>query len=212
MESVNIKVGDFFRQYKYQVYKKGEILIRADEEPKGIFYLTSGTVKQYAISRNGEEVIVNIFKPSSFFPMSWAINKTPNVYFFEAIGEVEVKLAPANEVVELVRQDPEIIFDLLERVYRGVDGMQMRMAQLMGGSAYNRLATEIVIEAKRFGKKQNGLVEINISEKDLAALTGITRETVSRELKNLKVKGFVKFSRNKLTIINFPGLEQEQNN
>ena len=82
------KVSNFFKKYKQQKYKKGEILIRADEDPSGIFYIIEGKVKEYAISKKGEEIIVNIFKPHTFFPMSWAINNTKNQYYYETISEV----------------------------------------------------------------------------------------------------------------------------
>ena len=51
------KIEAFFIQYKYQVYKKGEILIRADDNPQGIFYLKEGHVKKYAISKKGDEFV-----------------------------------------------------------------------------------------------------------------------------------------------------------
>ena len=72
---VNQKLEVFFVQFKKQIYKKRELLIRTDEEPRGIFYLKRGRVKQYAISKKGDELVVNIFKPYTFFPMSWAISK-----------------------------------------------------------------------------------------------------------------------------------------
>ena len=68
----------FFSQFKRRDYKKGEILIRADENPTGVLYVTAGNVREYAISSKGEELVVNIFKPGAFFPMTWGINQTEN--------------------------------------------------------------------------------------------------------------------------------------
>ena len=51
------KIDAFFNKFKHQVYKKGEILIRADDNPSGIFYLKSGGVKEYCISKKGEEIV-----------------------------------------------------------------------------------------------------------------------------------------------------------
>ncbi len=70
MSPIEEKVLVFFQHYKKQNYKKGELLIRADDQPQGIFYLKSGTVKVYAISKKGDELVVNLFKPKAFFPMS----------------------------------------------------------------------------------------------------------------------------------------------
>lgn len=197
------KIDKFFTQFKYQEYRKGEILIRADDDPSGIFYLKEGIVKEYAISKKGEELVVNLFKPVAFFPMSWAVNNTPNQYFFESMTELSLWRAPKENVIEFIKANPDVLYNLVSRVYKGVDGVLTRMTYLMSGSAYARLITELIIYAKRFG------LAGRISEKDLAAQSGITRETVSREMKILKDKGFITFSRGTLNIKNFQKLEKE---
>jgi len=208
-EPVAKKIGYFFTQYKEQEYKKGELLIRADDTPAGIFYLTEGRVKKYAISQKGEEVILNIFKPIAFFPMNWAVNGNGNQYYFEALTDVCVWRAPREDVVGFVKRESDVLFDLLQRVYRGTDGMEMRMAYLMAGSAYTRLVTELIISAKRFGKKEGERITLEITEPDLAAQTGMTRETISREVKKLKEKGAVEVLKNKLVITDLPVLEAD---
>src|SRR3990167_34233 len=83
--SVASKVEAFFGRFLLKQAGVDEVLIRAGEDPPGIFYLVSGQVKEYDISGQGNEVVVNVYKPPAFFPMSWAINQTPNRYFFETI-------------------------------------------------------------------------------------------------------------------------------
>lgn len=205
------KLDAFFSQYKHQNYKKGEILVRADDNPSGVFYLKDGVVKKYAISRKGEELIVNLFKSISFFPMSWAMNDSPNKYFYEAMTPVEVRKAPREQVLEFIKKEPEILYNLMSRVYKGTDGMLMRMVYLMSGSAYNRLITELLICAKRFGieDRNTGIISCKVTEKDLASQAGMTRETISREIKNLKERGLIKLSGGKLIIPDISKLEEE---
>lgn len=198
-----LKSWNFFSQFKHQIYKKGEILVRADDDPHGIFYLKEGFVKEYAISKKGDELVINIFKPISFFPMSWAVNNTKNMYFFEAITDLKVWRAPKEKAIEFVKNNPDVLYDLLGRVYKGTDGIMTRMTYLMAGNAYARLITEIIIHAKRFGNP------LHISETDLAERAGMTRETVSRGMKTLKEKGLVVFERNKIIIKSLEKLEEE---
>jgi len=201
------KIDAYFKQFKHQQYKKGEILIRADDDPHGVFYLKEGIVKEYVISKKGDELVVNIFRPVAFFPMSWAINNTKNMYFFEAVTDAEVFRAQKEKVIEFVKNNPDVLYDLLSRVFRGTDGLLMRMAYLMSGNAYDRLVAELVIHAKRFGKSEDNKVELRVSEKDLADQSGMTRETVSREIKIFKHKGLVTFNKNTLVINDLNQLE-----
>lgn len=208
-DEVAKKIEDFFSNYKLQKYRKGEILIRANDVPAHVFYLKKGRVKKYAISRKGDELIVNMFKPISFFPMSHAMADIPNAYYYEAMEDSEVIKAPGNEVVFFLRREPDVLFDLLTRVYRGTEGLLTRMTYLMAGNAYARVISEILITSKRFGKINNGEIELVLSEKDLANQAGMTRETVSREIKTLKDKGLVKFSKKHLIIKDIGLLEEE---
>jgi CRP-like cAMP-binding protein len=205
------KIDKFFTQFKHVTYKKGEIIIRADDNPSGIFYLISGNVRKYAISKKGDELVVNIFKPISFFPMSWAINNEPNEYFYDALTSLEIYRAPKEKVVEFIKNNPDVLYDLISRVYRGTDGMTRRMTYLMNGNAYARLNIELIIHAKRLGKKidNSAKIEVKVSEKELASQSGMTRETVSREMKELKDKGLVNFNKNILTIKSIEELENE---
>lgn len=205
------KIDSYFTRFKHQIYKKGEILVRADEDPTGIFYLRKGIVKEYAISKKGDELVLNIFKPVSFFPMSWAINNTPNNYFFEAITDLEVWKIPKDQALTFIKNNPDILYDLLSRLYKGTDGLLTRITYLMSGNAYTRLITELLIQARRFGKQDNNKISIEIkaSEKELAAQSGMSRETVSREIKHLKDKKLLQFVKNTLIINNLSKLENE---
>lgn len=204
------KIEDFFGHYPKREFAKGEILIHAGEEPKGVLYLLEGQVSQYDIAANGNEVVVNVFKPHTFFPMSWAINKTPNRYFFKADSLVMAHQAPAGEAVAFLRREPEVVFDLLSRVYRGTDGLLRRTAHLMGGDARSRLLFEILNAANRFGSQgRDGATTVPLNEGELAKRSGLARETVSRAMQSLKVEGLVTVSAIGITVPNIVRLEGE---
>lgn len=205
------KLDEFFGQYKLLKFKKKEIVIRADDPPSGIFYLKSGVVREYAISPKGEELTLNIYRPYAFFPMSYALNKTINNHFYEAQTLVTVWRAPAEDTLQFIKNEPDIMFDLLSRVYIGLQGLFLRMGYLMTGSAEDKLLTEILIYGKRFGKIINNklMVDLVLTQKDLAAQTGLARETVGRIIKILEEKGLIVFKKKRLTVFNLSQLEEE---
>ena len=186
MKSIETKLQDFFSTFRTRTYEKGQILVFAGDDPEYVFYIIKGTVRTYDVSYRGEEIVANVFKAGAFFPMSWAINHTPNYYFFQAAEDVEVALADPKQTVAFVKANPDVLFDLLARVYRGTDGMMLRMVQQMGGSARERLALELILACRRFGKADTEQTcQLQITEAELAARAGLTRETVSRELQKL---------------------------
>lgn len=208
---VQEKLDNFFVDYKIKKYKKREILISPDQEPKGLFYLKEGSVRQYTVSQTGEELTINIFKPISFFPMGWVLNNTTPSHYFEAMIPVTVQVAPKEEFLKFIQKEQSILLDLLKRIYKGLEGFFMRMEYLMGGKASSRLITELLIYAKRFGQKEKDgiLIKLKLTEKDLAAQTGIARETVSRQLHILIEKKLITYDRGSLVINNLQQLESE---
>lgn len=203
-------VEEFFSKYRTRKYAKGQVLILNGDDTRFVYNLVSGRVKQYDVTYRGDEIILNVFKPAAFFPMSLAINHTDNPYTYEAETNIEVRQAPAQEVVAFLKANPEVTFDLLSRVYRGLDGVLGRMAHLMSASAKGRLMFELLNACRRFGEKtaEGGFV-LTMGESDLGARAGLSRETVSREMKKLIDENLVAHRSGVITIKNSEAFEEK---
>ncbi|HZM64203.1 MAG TPA: Crp/Fnr family transcriptional regulator [Candidatus Saccharimonadales bacterium] len=201
MNDTQQKIAAFFEAYPLKSFDERQIIIRAGEDPQNILYVVEGRISQYDITPTGNEMVVNVFKPGAFFPMSSAINNTPNGYFFEASTAVTTRVAPAADVIQFIKDNPDVLFDLLARVYRGVDGVLRRMAHLMGGDAKSRLLFELLNASYRFGQPQpNGEVTIALTETALARHSGLARETINRTLKDLKTAGLIEVSQEGIVV------------
>ncbi len=204
------KTEAFFAQQRHRHYDKGQVMIHAGDAPGYIFYLKEGIVRKYDVSYRGDEIVVNVFKPGSFFPMSWAINNSDNQYFYQASTPVEVYLGSPEATLAFIKDNPDVLLDLLSRVYAGTDGMLRRMVHLMGGSAKGRLMYELLIESRRFGKKSaDGACVMTITETELAARTGLSRETVNREFRKLINSKMLIVAAGKITIHDMSSFEDK---
>lgn len=187
------KIKKFFEEFAVEEYHKGDIIIFANMNLKSVYYIESGSVIEYDIAARGTRAILNTFKTGAFFPMSNAINGIDTPYFFEASGPVKVRKAPAASVVGFVKNNPDVMYDLLQRTYRGTDGVLERLSEIMQGDAESRVMREIDIIKKRFGFElvDGGAHQLlrKIPELELAERTGLARETVSRAIKKLKASG-----------------------
>ena len=193
-----------------QQFKKGEILIRADEDPHGIYFLIEGDVRSYYISKKGDEITLNMFKPNTFFPMSWVISDIHNQYYFEAMTICIVYKAPKEDVLAFIKMEHDVVFDLLRRVYIGIEGLWTHIEYLSAGNALEKLIVTLLILGKRFGKEvtDGTIIPIKMTEKQLGEYSGIYRETVSREIQKLKEKGLIRFNKGTITIPDLKELEE----
>lgn len=186
-QAVLDKLTGYFSQSDEKTYPKGRIITFAYQEPEGISLLLDGIVEQYDITPEGNKLTVNVFKPPAFFPMSWVVNKTPNAYFYAALTNVRLRRADPDKTVAFLRANPDVMFDLLSRVYKGTDGLLKRLALATRGIAASRLIFELLIEAYRFGIEVEDVKRlVKIKQGSLAARSGLARETVSRELHKME--------------------------
>ena len=201
----------FYKHFSTRNYKKGEMLIRADDDPQGIFCLTKGYIRQYTISKAGYELTLHILRPISYFPMVWAINGTPNVYYFEALTPVEVGRTPREDVVKFIKDKPEIIFELLSELIERYAETLTRVEHLVFSDAYRRVISILLYIAKHFGEKSgNGIIiGHHFTQQDIATLTGVARETASIELVSLQKKGLIKHVDHSILIESIKKLELE---
>lgn len=210
-KTITQKLDEFFSSFPAHAYRKGEIIIQAHTEPSGIFYIEKGLIRNYWISEGGSEITLNVYKPHAFLPMSWAIANVANAHFYEAMTDVTTRNAPKKTVIDFLHNEPDVTYDLLRRIYVGMEGLWGHLESLTIGSSYTKLLTSLVILVKRFGRqsKEGVIIDLKMSEQDIANYAGISRETTSRELQKLKKEHLVSFEKGTITVNNIHILEDK---
>ena len=208
---MNEKIAHFFTQYPRLELAKGTLLIREDQVPDSVYYIESGAVGLFDITKSGNRIILNMFSERAFVPMSLAINQTPSNFFYETTQKSIVYKVPAQDAVTFIKDNPEVMFDLLSRVYRGTDKVLKRLSYKMGNSARAQVVNELCQSSIREGvvtpNSSDGYT-ITINESGLASRTGLSRETVNREIQKLKKEHKVLIAKGSMIVISLSALLQ----
>ncbi|OGH17668.1 MAG: hypothetical protein A3C22_02200 [Candidatus Levybacteria bacterium RIFCSPHIGHO2_02_FULL_37_10] len=201
----------FFKKFKLLRYNKGDIILRAEDIPSGVFYLKKGCVRLYSVSKDGEELTLIIFKSGNVFPLMWSINNTPNQYHLEAMTQAELYRSPRDKFLGYIKVNPDVMLELFKHVLARFGGVLQRMEYLVFGDAYAKIASILVILADRFGEKRTADIRIQVPliHKDVAMLVGVTRETASIELGKLEKKGIIKHKGKAIIIKDIKKLKKE---
>jgi CRP-like cAMP-binding protein len=208
MSDITDKIERYLNQYPRRTYASGETILFAHENPKDIFYLVSGKVNMFDVSPKGNEVVINVYEPGRFFPLSWALSHTPNKYFFKTEAPSMFRLIPPDDLMDFIFKNPDVGVELLRRIHQKADRFFERIVYLMSATAARRLTYELVVECLRFGKQQpDGSVFVAVREVDLASRSGLSRETVSREFQKLKEAGYVQLEKQGIRVFNLTQLE-----
>lgn len=87
---------------------------------------------------------------------------------------------------------------------RGLSTAHWQMVMLGLGTAKERVATFLVIMAKRVGITHSGILELSVGRNDIADYTGLTLETVCRQLSILQHEGRIEILENRRIKISNP--------
>lgn len=210
-KSIVKKTLEFAAEYPALAFRRGHVILSAYSLPPGVFMLKEGHVKQYAIAPDGRELIVNIYKAGSFFPMMWAVNGGGNAYFFEAMDAVVVHRVQAEQMLSWLKDTPDVLYDLLSRLYSGMDGLITQLTLNTLSDSRHKVIQALLIAGKRFGEwHENELViAAYLTQKEIGQLAGTSREEVSRTLSSLKKEGLISI-KGKLIVVPQPKLLEDQ--
>lgn len=195
-------LAKFSAGFKELNYRKGDIVIRGDDDPTGVYLIKSGTVKMSSIDEDGTEMAVNIYKTGTYFPMTWAIGEIGNIYNYQTLSASKLVRIPKDEFTAFLKANPEVLYDLTRRILIGLDGTLFNMRHLLSGDSTSKIAVILYMLARRFGVKDGSQIEIGLAltHQDISHFAGLTRETTTLGINKLVKSGIIVQKQRKLIV------------
>ena len=192
-KQVKALVDLFYRGTKL-AYKKGEFIIRPGERPGGVFYIETGLVKAYDISKYGEENLLIIRRDGEIFPLIWAVTGQERHIIYQTLSECQVWRISSDDFTSYVTEPKNPLSPLLDMTMEMYRIHSERIINLEYRSVRERLVSFLLTMSNRFGEKTNNgtLINVPLRHQDIASSINATRETTGRELAILERKGLVK--------------------
>ncbi len=175
--------------------RPGEMLFRqGDRVPpgKGAFYgLVAGSFKISSLREDGKEAILAVLEAGNWFGEISLIDLQPRTHDATAVGEAEVLALPRAAFDELMRRHSfsQAICRMLAARTRSLYGM-VEDATLRSTRA--RVARRLLLLARGDATQAaDTRAVVPVSQEALAMMLGITRQTLSKELKLLAAHGAI---------------------
>jgi len=195
------------RNYKL---RRGQ-LIQSTEDRRVFNLLKSGYIKRYLIGTDGTLGVQVLYGPGDIFPITlafhilfgMAISETKEVYYYEAMTDVEIYSVWADDLAKEVKDNPMLYRDLMiiagKRLHSTLNGLE----NVTLDNSYKRVAHQLAYLGRRFGEKDGKQIRllIPLTNKDIADLLSLRRETVSAGMTKLRRKGLVKLDADKNIVI-----------
>lgn len=193
---------NLFHQGTRQVYEKGEFVIRPGGPPQGVFYIQSGLVKAYDITKYGEENLLIIRKAGEVLGLTWAITGEDRNILYAALARTELYQITREQFVNFVRTNPHAALPLVDMLVGMYKLHSERIINLEYRTVRERLVSFLMTTARRFGRETAAgmVLDVPLRHQDIASSISATRETTGRELSALERQGLLTSSQSIITL------------
>jgi len=172
-------------------YRKGEYIFFAGDAADALYILELGTVKVSYVTLNGDEKVLNIFRPGDIFGELFLGKYRRRVGEAQALDDVIVCKMSEETFLSLTRRVPQIALNFTRHLADSQRETLARAHALMRADAKYRLSGILLSMARRYCCTESDWFELpaSLTQEDIANMAGLNRSTVSSLINDLRRDG-----------------------
>lgn len=172
-------------------YRKGEYIFFAGDAADALYILELGTVKVSYVTLNGDEKVLNIFRPGDIFGELFLGKYRQRVGEAQALDDVIVCKMSEETFLALTQRVPQIALNFIRHLADSQRETLARTHALMRADAKYRLSGILLNMARRYCCTDPEWFELpaSLTQEDIANMAGLNRSTVSSLINDLRRDG-----------------------
>ncbi|HLR20610.1 MAG TPA: Crp/Fnr family transcriptional regulator [Tissierellaceae bacterium] len=184
-------------------YKKGEYIFRTGDESDKLYIVCSGRMKIYKYLSDGREQILYIYGSRDFVGAFNLLKKDKYKYNGVALEDTTISTLSKESFDRIVIKNPNITLKILEKAYERIRWAEGLINVLSSGNANAKVASLLLNLIEDFGTETKEGIKLNLSinREEMGSYAGITRETMTRKLREFKELGYIDFEGNRKIIL-----------
>ncbi|MCT4663410.1 MAG: Crp/Fnr family transcriptional regulator [Tissierellales bacterium] len=190
-------------------YKKGNYIFMQGDTDRTLHFVVDGKIKIFHSSEDGVDKLITIFTKGDFLGEMDIIGKNiERAASAQALTDVKTYQMTYHNAIEFLSKT-ETAFKIIESLSTRITEQNSQIKLLIYGNAKQKLNYILKNMKEKYGVYKDGKIylEVNISQRELGNMVGISRETVSRYLNELKGKGLVDIKNKKIVILDEEAFE-----
>lgn len=196
-------------------FSKTELIFGPYDAEERVFVVREGEVEIYQLSPEGKKVIIDILVPGNIFGNSYfgsGYDVDINDFAMARSGVI-LCIFKKSEFMNIMEKMPQLALNLIGEISRKLNEADSRIRDLALSDATNRLIGELMRFGKKAGKEMGNKIILGtrLTHEELAELTGVTRETVTRVLKKLRQDKIVDINSSRHFVIDKHKVEKALN-
>lgn len=184
-------------------FKKDEFVYFTEDTSNYIYMIAEGRIKIGSYLDDGKEVVKAILSKGEIFgELALAGEEKRNDFALVLDTPTIVCPMTLEDMQNLMAGNKQLSFKMLKLIGLRLRKVERKLESLVFKDARTRIVEFLRDEAKERGKKIGfeTMIPNHLTHKDIAALTGTSRQTVTTTLNELRDKNIINFDRRKILI------------
>ena len=190
-------------------FRRGEVIFHLGDPGDALFVILSGDVKISLPSETGEEAILATLGSGAVFGELALLDGAPRSASATALTATETVVLPRDRFRELIATEAGVRDALLASIAGELRRLTTHVEELHFLDITGRLAARLVRLAQDGGTRTaDGGIRLrkNLTQGDLAAMVGCTRQSVNKLLGQFTDDGMIRLEREGIVVTDMEGL------
>ena len=181
---------------------RGKVINTEGSKSPGLMLLLEGQVAVTHWVGNEEEILIHVGEPGLWFGEVALLTDGEAIVNFVAKSDVRILLLPAFEFERMVARDPKSYRHFARLALERYVLLYRLIAEDRSLAPELRVRARLsdMVDARIVDRPEEGAVELTLSQADLAALLGLSRQTVNEVLQRLARQGLVELGFRKIVV------------
>ena len=197
------KIPSMKEKHTFHHYKKHDYIYFEDEPSDHIFLIANGRVKIGSYMEDGKEIVKAILSQGEIFGELALAGEARRPDFAQALDD-ETTVCPMSieDMQELMANNKPLNLKIIKMIGLRIKKLERKVESLVFKDARTRIIEFLLDMAMERGKKVGfeTMFKNYLTHKDIASLTGTSRQTVTTVLNELKEKYIINFDRRRFLI------------
>lgn len=203
------ELADLAGRIRPRTFKRAEVIFRKDDPGTHLYLVLEGAVKIALPGEFGQEALVAIMRPGDFFGELALFDRSPRSATAVALDDTRAALLAGDDFIAFLERHPSAVRVVLETLARTVRRLSDRVEHLTFLDVPSRVAKYLLDLAQasalsdgsaKTGAAPPAMLELSLTQDELAAFVGASRVSVNRVLGDLERREIVSIRRRRIQI------------
>ncbi len=196
------------KRVRRRQYARGDIIFVKDDPGESMFIVEDGAVRIYVPGTQGADLTLAMMQPGEFFGDLSLLDGRPRSASAEAARKTVLLTLEREDLTELVLSRPKAALAILRVIAERLRETDQMASDLAFLDVSGRLARRLLDLAASNGREwEDGvLINVTITQEELANMIGVTRESVNRNLGMFRRLGLISREGRRIVVRDAAGL------